>query len=219
MEIQARDYFLKMIQSLRQHEEIMLYGNILNISPQERDHVVNFLRDEYEREVLEYPHAAPEFNPDAAIWAAQTIYLAAQLILYRENKNTELLILLPDYEHEINASAILSADLCLRFLPEMIQQLKLIDSEDHLIELLEKKLVTWHYSAITYSLDISQFDFTFASSNKSLFQLYSDRIIENKKLHLAQHPLFRQYINAQLGIYGADFWNEFKILTNPNEHN
>lgn len=217
MEILLDDYFFKMIQRLRQDEEIMLDGNVLDISSQGASKVADFLEAEYGREILEYPYTAPEFNSNAATWAAKIVYLTAQLILYRENKQAELQILLPDYEHDVNPSAIISADLCLRFLPNIIQQLRLIDSEDPLIDILEKKLTKWHYSGVSYPLDISQFDFTFVESNPSLFQLYSDRIIENKNLHLAHHPLFQQHINAQLGIYGVDFWNEFKILTPPHD--
>ena len=51
------------------------------------------------------------FNKDAALWAAKTIYIAAQLMLYRENKSVELAKLLPDYNGEINASSILSSRL------------------------------------------------------------------------------------------------------------
>jgi hypothetical protein len=213
MEIHSGDYFLKMIQRLRQHEEIMLYGNILQISVEEEDRVSDFLETEYNQELHEYPKTAPEFNSNAAIWAAKIVYLTSQLVLYRENKQAELQVLLPDYKYDVNPSAIMSADLCLRFVPNIIHQLKLIDSEDLLISVLEDKLTKWHYSGVSYLLDISQFDFTFVKSNSSLFQLYSDRIIEYKNLRLAQHPLFQQYISAQLSIYGADYWNEFKVLT------
>jgi hypothetical protein len=205
----APDYFLKMIRSLRLHEEIMLYGNILEISELEIEAVKNFLESEYERESKGYPGGAPKFDADAGLWGARTVYIAAQLILYRENQEKDLSLLLPDHHSPPTAAGMLSADLCLRFLPQMIMQLKNIDSEDALLEVLERKLVPWHYSAVTHPLTIEALDFSFVD-DPCLRQLYAERIIDNRKLSLALHPAFRDYISAQLGLYGHTLWNDFK---------
>ena len=77
----AKHYFLKMIQALRQHEEIVLYQNVLNISEIEAAEVGAFLEFEYKQESLSYPQLIPYFDPIAALWSAKTVYLAAQLIL------------------------------------------------------------------------------------------------------------------------------------------
>ena len=133
-------YFLKMIRTLRQQEEIMLYGNILQVTDAEAREVVVFLEKEYEAEALNYPYSIPSFDDTAALWAAKTVYIAAQLILYRETKNEALPLILPDFTGDVTPAAILSCDLCLRFLPTMIVQLKAIDSEDELIQVLENLL-------------------------------------------------------------------------------
>jgi len=86
-----------MIQHLRQNEEIMLYGNILGVSEKEQDEVSAFLLKEYENESLEFPFTIPAFDKEAALWSAQTIYIAAQLMLYRENKESDLDKLLPSF--------------------------------------------------------------------------------------------------------------------------
>lgn len=213
MESDRPHYFLKMIQHLRQNEEIMLYGNILSASSEECSQVTDFLKSEYEKELSGYPPGAPPFYSEAALWAARIVYVSAQLLLYRENKEKDFAVLLPSYEGDNTPAAVLSADLCLRFLPDMLVQFKLIDSEDPLIELLEKILVTWHYSGVTYSLKPETLDLTMLHTDASLFQLYCDRIFENKNLLLAQHTAFRDTIISQLGIYGTTFWNEFKMTT------
>ncbi len=213
METVRPDYFLKMIQHLREKEEVMLYGNIITISPEESVAAAQFLKAEYEKELSGYPLLSPVFNAEAALWAARIVYVSAQLLLYRENKQRDLALLLPVYEQEHNAAAVLSADLCLRFLPDMLIQLKLIDTEDPLIELLEKILVQWHYSGVAYSLDTSVLDFTTSQSDTALFEMYCERIFENKKLILAQHPVFRETITSQLGMYGNEFWKDFKMTT------
>jgi MoxR-vWA-beta-propeller ternary system domain bpX4 len=164
-------FFLKMIQTLRQQEEIMLYGNILNISEREAVEVTAFLNHEYQQESLSYPYIAPFFDENAALWGAKTVYIAAQLILYRENSEADLATLLPNFPQNPTAAALLSADLCLRFLPSMIVQLKLIDPEDELVAVLENLLHHWHYSAVNYPLDMGKCDFTHISENQCVLQL------------------------------------------------
>jgi hypothetical protein len=210
-------YFLKMIQTLREKEEIMLYGNILKISETEAKEVVDFLKTEYQKESLEYAFTLPPYNSEAALWAAKTIYIASQLIMYRENKGEEIEILLPDFIGEQNASSLFSVDLCLRFLPDMITQLRLIDSEDMLIDLLELKLYTWHYSGVTYPLNIEKLSFETVVSDPCLHQAYANRIMKHKKLKLATQESFKNLILANLGDHGQEFWKEFKIEISIHE--
>ncbi len=204
-------YFLNMIKNLRQNEEVMLYDNILKFSEIEAENTINFLKKEYQNESLNFPFKHPDFDKNVALWAAKTVYIAAQLILYRENKSEDIPTLLPDFQSPISPSSILSADLCLRFLPDMLVQLKFFDSEDPLVEILEKILSQWHYSGINYPLAIEKLDFAVIDSDNCLKQLYINRIIENKKIHLAKLPHFKDTILANLGIYGKEFWKEFSL--------
>lgn len=210
-------YFLKMIQTLRQQEEIMLYGSVLQISEKEAAGVTKFLESEYQQEVWEYPGEAPAFDAQAALWAAKTVYTAAQLMLYRENKPDDLVALLPSFQNNCTAVNALSADLCLRFLPNIIVQLKLIDSEDELIHILENILLEWHYSGINYPLEIDSLSFDLLFANNCLRQLYIDKIIAYKKLSLAMHAACKPLVTAQLGIFTQTFWNDFKIATTIHE--
>lgn len=211
------NYFLLMVKMLRQNEEILLYANILTIDKSDSESVVDFLQNEYYNESLEYSYTAPDFNKDAALWAAKTIYIAAQLLLYRENKAVDLPQLLPEYIGKIDAAAILSADLCLRFLPDILIQLKMIDADDDLIVILENHLVKWHYAGVNYKLAIEQLDFSSVIANQCLHQLYINRIIEFKNLQLAKHPACIELVKASLGFFEQEFWNDFKIATNNNE--
>ena len=199
------NHFLNMIRLLRQHEEVMLYGNLLQVTPLDTEVVTTFLEEEYHREALQYPSDAPPFHAAAAIWSAHIVYKAAQLILYRENKP------------ERNASAILSADLCLRFIPVMRQHLHVIDPEDPLLELLDELLLQWHYSGISAALDISKLDFAPIVSSPVLMTLYTERIIYYRKTELARHPAFIETIRASLGIYSDSLWKELKdVITSES---
>lgn len=209
---------LNMIRALREEEKVTLYGNLLTISAEDFARTTDFLKSEYERERPEHLQPVPNFHPEAAKWAAQITYTAAQLILYRSHKEQELTNMLPDYTGDYNASAILSSDLCLRFLPGMIARLTLIDSEDPLTAHLSSLLSRWHYSGIGSRLiDLTTSDFTFIMNHRELLELYCERIIQRRDLSLAILPEFNSMINAQLGIYAPELWREFKRIKTTHE--
>ncbi len=190
-----------MLEMLRQQEEILLYCNLLSISEEEKVEAILFLRKEYLQESLDFPYQAPLFDANAALWAAKTVYIAAQLMLYREHKEVDLLELLSDYEGDFSPAAILSADLYLRFLPDMLIHLKMIDSQDKLIEILEKMLEKWHYSGIKYALEIEKLDFETIENDLCVKQMYANRVIFYKKNALFQHPILQPLLLANFGIH------------------
>ncbi|WP_052599572.1 hypothetical protein [Aureispira sp. CCB-QB1] len=202
--------FLKMLLNLRQ-EEVMLYGNLLSVQDSEVEDVIYFLETEYQEESISYPHETPDFHPQAALWAAKTVYFASQLILYRENQPKELVSLFPSFEGVITPSAILSADLCLRFIPSIITKLKIIDAEDPLVDILENIISIWHYSAIGYSIEYTNINFSTIPQSPCLYQLYIDRIIERKVHSLAELAIFKAGIQASLGWHSQLFWSDLKF--------
>jgi hypothetical protein len=210
----SQQYFLQMIKHLRESEEVILYEKVMSWESTEEQELLDFLSKEYQNESLDYPYQVPGFNPGAALWAAKTIYLAAQLILYRDQKENDLGQLFSDFEGDLDASTIVSADLCLRFLPDLLFQLKVIDSQDGLIELLETIAYKWHYSSMRYPLEIERLSFEWMNSDNCLKQLYMNRIIEYKKLKLAEHPACYDAVKAGLGIHGKQLWKEFTLVTN-----
>lgn len=213
----TENYFYKVIHNLRQYEEVMLYANVLTFDNEEEEKVMAFLADEYQVESLNYPENAPSFNPEAALWAAKTVYLAAQLILYRQNKENDLANMFPSYQLEIDSSAIVSADLSLRFLPDMLLQLNIIDNEDVLIEILENILVNWPYSSVKHTMNNKELNFDKLLTNKCTEILLINRIIENKRIDLALIPEIKPKVAGSLGIFANQFWNEFNIEKTINE--
>lgn len=204
------NYFLQTLQHLRSSEEVLLYDNLLRVTEQQQQEAALYLAEEYRNEAIHHPFEAPPFDPAAALWAAQTVYTASQLMLHREHGETELDGLLPAYSEKRDAAAVLSADLLLRFLPSVISQLKVLDPDDRLIRVLERCLEVWHYSGIQYLLPVHDLSFDVVVSDKCLYQLYIDRIIQSKRLPLAKHPRLIGGIHASLGIFAAVYWKEFE---------
>jgi uncharacterized protein YqgQ len=204
-------FFYDTIYQLRTNEEITIYDKLLNFSDEDVLLVKDFLEIEYESELLNVPSGAPLFNANAAVWAAKVIYTACQLILYRENKEEELANLFPSYTREINATAIFSADLCLRFLPQIITETKHVDPDDKLIHILETFLVQWHFSGIGYDLKTTALNFETIFANECLQKLYVDRVVEKKDTAKASLPIVQEKIKEIFGIYGLHFWKELKL--------
>ncbi len=207
VDISPKQRFLTTLQTLRLQEEIVIYTDKPEIEDRDTIQILDFSRNEYRKEALNYPHNPPIFDENAALWAAKIVYNTAQLMLYRADKAVELPKLLSDFTGEITPSSALSADLYLRFLPHLITQLHLFDTEDPLIYILENILEKWHYSCINHafnkeSFDIEKLDFQWIINDKCLHQLYVNRILAYKNRKLAEQPVFAPLIAANLGIYG-----------------
>lgn len=185
------------IQHLRLHEELLLHGLLAPALEKDTAELSSFLAEEYATESINYPHTPPPFDPEAALWAAKILYTAAQLLLNRQHEAGDLPKLLPPYPQALTEGAILSADLSLRFLPPIIDQLQRIDPEDPLIPLLENLLLPWHYSGIGHPLPIEKLNFEPLSGMFCLRQLYIDRVIELKNRALAEHIALNTSVNGE----------------------
>lgn len=207
MDAPKENLFLHTIFQLRKEEDVVLYTKLIETDERELLLVNDFLEEEYRLECYEYPFTPPPYDEKAAIWGAKTFYTVAQLILFREHKERDLVKLLPAYDGTLNAGAILSADLCLRFLPQLLAETKNFDAEDILIVEINNILKFWHYSGIGEELPgIPEFDVI--TEDKSLLQLYINRIIEKKDKKRAVLPVFFDLIKGNLGLYQPQFWKE-----------
>jgi hypothetical protein len=213
--------FYETIHQLRKKEIIVLYSDIPAISERDERLVKDFLEVEYSRENIEYPFTPPPFDASAAIWAAKIVYTAAQLLLYRKDESHNLPALLPAYKKEVDAASMLSVDLVLRFVPEILHKAIDMDKEDALVPILQSHLQTWHYSGILFEVSAKlpaypdtakQKEIQDAAAystfpeNQCFRQLYFDRIIKIKHTGLAEQPSVNQQIKAALGNHYTTFW-------------
>lgn len=199
--------FFDTISELRSQEQIVIFNRILKIDPSDESKVNEFLKEEYSLESNEYPSNAPSYSAAAGIWSAKMVYIAAHLLIHREHSPENLPELFPKDEFEANESNILSVDICLRFLPPIIFQLKLINPEDKLIQILEKHLIKWHYSGIGYELENEELSFEKILSSNCLSILYCERVIDKRAVKLAKTEHVNRLINEQLGDYKKELSN------------
>ncbi len=203
--MQPAQPFLQTIYGLRTTEEMVLFGKPVEPLSAELKEIVEFLYTEWEAECLEYPGTPPEFDATAALWGATIIYIATHLVLDRVAEPDQLPGMLPTYSAEITAGAVLSADLCLRFLPDLLPEIEAIDADDPLLPILKNHLATWHYSGIGVETE-EPLDFGLLLWNDCARQLYIDRIIARKDLQRAALPATRATVDAVLGERAPYFW-------------
>jgi hypothetical protein len=204
----ATDYFVQTLYTLRNKEEVVPYAYDKLIPAAQLPLATDFLEGEYDNECLHYPGKPPAFDAVAALWAAQIIYISAQLLLYRKDKEEDLPLLFPEYKGAITPAAMLSADLCLRFLPDVWQMAKNMDADDLLVEILDHYLTQWPYSAVGTAIDVTETAFELMASDPCLLQLYIDRIIARKDRAKAALPFVAPFVKAALGNFQTHFWKE-----------
>ena len=202
-------HFYQTIRSLLEDGTLTLYGRVKPFRKEEEKGVIVLLEEKYEEDRLNYPYEAPQFNAKSALWGAKILYLSAQLLLYRDLVADDAAALLPADFKEKDGSAILSADLCLRFMPQILDQYETIAEDDPLLPKLRDIMSGWPYSALGYAKDVKLEEWQQILSHPCLHQLTIDRIIGRKAINYAMSDVFLHDVAGALGGYGTFFWKEF----------
>lgn len=210
--------FLDTLFLLRKEGTLTIFSDFKTLSEEEEKEAEDFFESEFEKERLDFLSDKIPFNKEAAIWATKILYHSAQLYLIRKDTAKDLEKLIPQYQDEKDVSAILSADLSLRFLPQLLDALQVADSTDPLVKILENILQQFHYSGIGLDLNLENINWEEELKNKTYRKLYLERIVEKKAYSLAEIPYINQLLIAEFGMYKDIFWKELKINnTQENE--
>lgn len=205
--------FLDTLFLLRQEECITIFSDIHDISMKEEENAMDYFQAEFEKERLEFLSDTIVCDPETALWAAKVVYYSAQLHLIRQNTAKDLNKLIPPFKGEREVSTLLSADLSLRFLPQIVSALQMADPEDPLVKMLESVLKQFHYSAVGSDLELEGINWEEELRDKTYRKLYLERIMEKKAYKLAEIPYINQLLIAEFGLYKDIFWKELKTIT------
>ena len=167
------------------------------------------LRQYYEDDAQEMPATVPDFDLTAACWAAGYLYRAVQFILLRELDETIMQEYLLPYEGEHSPAAVYSADLTLRYLPDLFNLAKGLSPHDPLVKQMQETATAWAFSAAAIPLETNP-DITVIMSHPSLKQAYIDRIISAKDLRKCRRPECYPLVQEALGSYSDVFWPQFE---------
>lgn len=215
--METKSPFLDTIFLLRKNECITLFSNLQEISLEEETEAGDYFETEFEKERLEFLSDQLVCDKTTAVWASKVLYHSAQLYLIRENTAKDLENLIPRFQGTKNVSSILSADLSLRFLPEVVTALNSVDPEDTLITLLEDILTEFHYSGIGYDLHLKHVNWEEELKDKTYRKLYLERIVDKRDYKLAEIPFINKLLIAEFGMHKDAFWRELKIITEENQ--
>jgi hypothetical protein len=206
--------FLDTLFLLRKEGTLTIFSDFKTLSEKEEKEAEDFFESDFEKERLDFLSDKISFNKESAIWAAKVLYHSAQLYLIRKDTAKDIEKLIPQYQGEKNTSAILSADLSLRFLPQLVDALQIADSTDPLVKILENILQQFHYSGIGLDLNLENINWEEELKNKTYRKLYLERIVDKKAYSLAEIPYINQLLIAEFGMYKDIFWRELKIVEN-----
>jgi len=165
----------------------------------------------YERDRLEMPYESPVFDPESALWAARYVFRVCQFILLRDIGEAEMNDWLRGYDGLQTADAIYSADLMLRFLPDLFRLASGISPEDPLISNLKVAARQWPFSSIGIA-KISINDLSVIWQNQSLKYAYIDRVIQRKDMQRLKGENEKELLEEILGANQAGLWPGLELL-------
>lgn len=212
--IEKKSAFLDTLFLLRKEECITIFSDIHEISKKEEQDAADYFQAEFEKEKLEFLSDTLVCDTETAVWAAKIVYHSAQLHLIRENTAKDLNKLIPSFKGKRDVSGILSADLSLRFLPQIVSALQVSDPEDPLVKMLENILKQFHYSAVGMDMDLEDINWEEELKDKTYRKLYLERIVEKKSYQLAEIPYINNLLTAEFGLHKGVFWKELKTTGN-----
>ncbi len=211
--METKSPFLDTLFLLRKEGSMTVFSDRKDISEQEENDAGHYFESEFEKERLEFSSDDLAFNKQAAVWAGKALYHSAQLYLIRRDTAQNLEKLIPEYQGKKEVSTILSADLSLRFLPPVIDALRLADSTDPLVKILENILQQFHYSGIGFDLNLEKINWEIELKDTAYRKLYLERIVEKKAYPLAEIPYLNQLLIGEFAMHKDVFWRELKIVT------
>lgn len=175
---------------------------------------VAVLKQVYNTNCLEMPYHAPVFDPGAALWAAQFLYHATQLVLLRDLDETVINQYLQSYPGEISAAAIYSADLVFRHMGGLLKLSSGLAPDDPLVKRLKETMAAWPFSSVGMNIepDVST-EIIFADN--SLKYAYLDRIIQHKDHARLKGDPETNTFKEIMGMHQALLWPGFDLLAHP----
>lgn len=193
--------------------EVVLPNEIVDFTASPVEHAVVLLKAYYHSDSLQMPYSAPEFHPEAAIWAAQYMYSALQLLLLRQAGLEEINRLLIDYEGGGTPEEVYSVDLIMRFLPDVFRLASGLSPEDPLVGKLKETAQRWPLSSIGIAHVNIQVTRNILE-HPSLRLTYIDRIIAKKDINRLNGEEERKLLKEVIGGHYKKLWPDLNLILN-----
>jgi len=133
-------------------------------------------------------------------WAAARLYSACLYLVHRDADAQEVhkAMSVPCAEEQGTAAAY-SADLLLKYLPDVYSLARGLAEEDPLVQELMTLARAWPLSSVGMD-NVGEVDISAFIEDRALRQLYIDRIMERGDVSRADYPLVRDGIVRSVGL-------------------
>jgi hypothetical protein len=196
------------IQDLLEKGQVTVARQLIPFGEEDVQQSMAVLQQYYAADAGQMPLVAPGFSPEAAIWAATYVYRATQFTMLRDLGDQQVLAHLADYTGPVTAEAIYSADLTLRYLPDVLHLAKGLAPDDVLVTGMKNTLAQWPFSGVGIEETIQE-NLKPVLEHASLKYAYIDKVIKHKDKKRATQEPIAELIREALGEHAALLWPEF----------
>jgi MoxR-vWA-beta-propeller ternary system domain bpX4 len=202
------------LRALFDHGRVQVAAPTEKITGQDEQEAEKTLREQDAALRLEGPGQLPELNMAVAMWAAKTCYGACQLIVFRQLDEQAIGELLPSTVPAAEPSSRhWSADLTLRFLPDLLRHASVASEQDPLLRHLRSLAYQWPLSSVGIE-GIAPEHLDDLVASPSLLQLYVDRILARKDFRRLEHPAVREAARQAVGMH-SKLWPDLTKYLEP----
>jgi MoxR-vWA-beta-propeller ternary system domain bpX4 len=205
---------LGFVTDLLQSGEVTLSPTLTPFSPQDLRDTAALLEKYHRWDALSMPLTVPDFEPRAAIWAAQYVCRALQFVMVRSLGEEHFVTYLQPFPGPVDAAAAYSADICLRHLPSIYDYARSLSPTDPLVTNMTLVAQTWAFSAVGMPVESD-----FRLENACLQLAYADRVLAARDRKRARAPLANVHIQAALGAHARQLWPDFEPNSIENRDN
>lgn len=186
------------IQNLFEDGEIVV-PRAVTCSPESVERLLIFSERIWRKQ---WPGKAPTFRPDVAAKAAAVLCSLCQATVYRELDENTIAAQLDSTELAIedSAEAWYSADLALRFLPQVYERLSRITNDDPVLELVVKVGRAWPLSSVGIA-DCGPDEMQSAFDDSGIFRMYVDRVMACSDQERLKLPRVADAVNSAIGPF------------------
>lgn len=169
---------------------------------------------------LEAAFARPPLSLGAACWAAMTLYRGCQFLVFRDSGAKEVQRALahacPEPPSPRSAHSV---DLTFRHLPELVSLASGLAPADPLVTGLRFLARAWPLSSVGLANleDVEKLEIDGFFADRSLRQLYLDRIVARRDGSRLADPRVRRGIRENLGLYRELAPEIAALLESPRE--
>ncbi|UOQ51203.1 hypothetical protein [Hymenobacter cellulosivorans] len=200
------------LQDLLTTGSITLTGRPTPFVPDDLLAATDLLQTYHAEDAQQMPHSAPAFDAPAALWAARLLYYTIQLTLVRELDEAVIAQALADFTADLTPEVLYSADLMLRYLPDLLRLAKGLAPGDALVARLQALARQWPLSFVSSEMPDPEAEAR-VLVHPALRQEYVDRIIRAQDRRRAGQEHLRPLVQAALGGHAATLWPDFQAFT------